>query len=84
MAELKMRQFKLPYFLAIQFLALASYETPSQKEERLARQYCGSCHLFPEADLLYKVTWSKNILPQMAFRMGLATMKSLLQIHLLI
>lgn len=44
----------------------------SQSEgERLARQYCVSCHVFPEPDLLDKNTWQQSILPEMAFRMGL-------------
>jgi hypothetical protein len=39
-------------------------------EEKLARQYCGSCHLFPDPSLLDKQTWDNSVLPQMAFRMG--------------
>jgi hypothetical protein len=39
-------------------------------EEKLARQYCGSCHLFPDPSLLDKATWDNSVLPQMAFRMG--------------
>jgi hypothetical protein len=44
--------------------------TSQQREEQVARQYCGSCHLFPEASLLPKRVWAENILPQMALRMG--------------
>lgn len=40
-------------------------------EQRLARQHCGSCHVFPDPALLDKQTWDKHVLPQMAFRMGL-------------
>jgi hypothetical protein len=52
-------------------ILLSSCESSSHKEERLAKQYCGSCHLFPEPGLLNKNTWEKSILPQMGFRMGL-------------
>lgn len=38
--------------------------------EHLAKQYCGSCHTYPEPALLDKRTWEKGVLPQMAFRMG--------------
>ncbi len=41
------------------------------KEKYLAQKYCGSCHAFPEPGLLPKKIWKKNVLPQMAFRMGL-------------
>jgi hypothetical protein len=38
--------------------------------EKLARQYCASCHMFPEPELLTKQVWNEFVLPQMAFRMG--------------
>ncbi|MBL7817142.1 MAG: VCBS repeat-containing protein [Saprospiraceae bacterium] len=38
---------------------------------RLALQYCQSCHIFPEPDLLDKKTWTKNVLPNMGLRLGL-------------
>jgi len=43
----------------------------NRKEERLAKQYCASCHVFPEPFLLDKPTWEKSVLPQMSFRMGI-------------
>jgi hypothetical protein len=43
--------------------------------EQLARQYCASCHVFPEPDLLTKQVWSEFVLPQMAFRMGLPNLE---------
>ena len=56
--------------ILIAFLILISCETQPEKEERLAKQYCGSCHAFPNANLLDKKTWEKGVLPQMEFRMG--------------
>jgi hypothetical protein len=50
---------------------LFACETQPEKEERLAKQYCGSCHSFPDPKLLDKETWEKGVLPQMAFRMGM-------------
>src|SRR5687767_6181861 len=47
-----------------------SCNTLATKEERLARKYCGACHLFPDPSLLDKRTWNNTVLPQMAFRMG--------------
>jgi hypothetical protein len=52
-------------------VTLISCESEDQKGERLAKQYCGSCHVFPDPNLLPKEIWSKNVLPNMAFRMGL-------------
>ncbi len=51
---------------------LFSCESEEKKGERLAKQYCGSCHVFPEPALLPKEIWVKNVLPNMAFRMGLS------------
>lgn len=65
-----MRYLIFLLFSLIFFLTVISCETISQKEERLAKQYCGSCHLFPEPNLLDKETWANKVLPQMAFRMG--------------
>lgn len=52
------------------FFLLCSCRSQQQKEEHLAKQYCSSCHAFPEPGLLDKKTWADNVLPQMAFRMG--------------
>src|SRR5688500_363070 len=39
--------------------------------EALARQYCGSCHAFPEPFLLPKKSWELQVLPAMGKLMGL-------------
>jgi hypothetical protein len=39
--------------------------------EELAKQYCSSCHLFPEPKLLDKKTWKENVLPNMGWRLGI-------------
>jgi hypothetical protein len=46
-------------------------ERREEKPEQLARQYCGSCHLYPEPGLLGKKQWREGVLPKMAFRMGM-------------
>ena len=56
--------------LAIIFLSVLSCQR-QQSGERLAKQHCGSCHMFPEPSLLDKKTWEKQVFPEMAFRMGL-------------
>jgi hypothetical protein len=40
------------------------------QDEQTARQYCSSCHSFPDPSLLPKDVWANSIMPQMAFRMG--------------
>jgi hypothetical protein len=53
-------------------IALASScSSPEEKSEALAKKYCSSCHAFPEPALLAKSTWEKEVMPQMAFRMGI-------------
>jgi len=41
--------------------------------EKLARQYCATCHSFPEPQLLDKKTWETSVLPQMGQRLGAGT-----------
>lgn len=60
----------LGFLLIITLISLSSCEKEEQREERLARTYCSSCHQFPEPALLDKKTWTKSVLPEMAFRMG--------------
>lgn len=40
-------------------------------DEKLARQYCGSCHLYPEPELLDRNTWLNGVLPVMGPKMGI-------------
>jgi hypothetical protein len=37
-----------------------------------AKAYCGTCHIFPEPELLDKKTWSEKTLRRMKIRMGLS------------
>ena len=39
--------------------------------ELVARKYCGSCHSFPNPNLLDKQTWLKHTLPAMGYRFGI-------------
>lgn len=50
---------------------LLSCSTPEQHREKVAKQSCSGCHLFPEPSLLPRSTWTNDVLPNMAFRMGL-------------
>jgi hypothetical protein len=60
--------------LAFSLLSLMACTSATEvaSEEQLARTYCGSCHAFPEPDLLDQATWQNSVLPQMALRMGIA------------
>jgi len=65
-------RFRLWFPFAVGAIVLLLYScNQSQKDERLARQACASCHLFPDPELLDKKTWEDGVFPQMAFRMGL-------------
>jgi hypothetical protein len=66
-------------FIAL-FMLMANCSNDMAKEEALAKQYCGSCHLFPEPSLLTKELWETAVMPQMAFRMGLSRPKILYQV----
>src|SRR6188508_1788140 len=65
-------RFRLWFPFVVGAIVLLLYScNQSQKDERLARQACASCHLFPDPKLLDKRTWEDGVFPQMAFRMGL-------------
>ncbi len=68
-------QSLLPAALAwLGWLAPAQAAEPVDlaRAETLARQHCIACHLFPEPDLLDKKTWTGQVMPRMAIRMGLS------------
>lgn len=60
-------------FILIPFVGLALNLSCSKQSEgeKLAQTHCGSCHLYPEPNLLDKTTWKNNILPEMATQLGL-------------
>jgi hypothetical protein len=64
-------RFWFPLFIGAIVFLFYSCLNQSQKDERLARQACASCHLFPEPELLDKKAWEDGVFPQMAFRMGM-------------
>jgi hypothetical protein len=40
-------------------------------DEQLAKGYCGTCHDYPDPEVLDKPTWIKTVLPNMRRRLGL-------------
>jgi hypothetical protein len=50
----------------------ASSPADFRRGRDLARQYCSTCHVFPEPDLLDKKTWRDQTLRRMKIRMGLS------------
>jgi FG-GAP-like repeat len=63
--------------LALVMFFYSACETSAHKEERIARQYCSACHVFPDPSLLDRATWEESILPVMAFHMGSSDTKIL-------
>ncbi|CAN5393936.1 hypothetical protein BH23BAC3_BH23BAC3_36500 [soil metagenome] len=49
--------------------------SPEEMELRVGQmlsiQYCSTCHLYPEPDLLPKDTWTSSVLPAMGPKMGI-------------
>ncbi len=39
--------------------------------EKLAKQYCGSCHMFPDPSMLNSKSWQNGVLPEMGPRLGI-------------
>lgn len=64
-------QIKLSALACILSLLFHACKTEEARVEDLVKNTCSSCHLFPEPDLLPKDIWLTQVLPNMAFRMGL-------------
>ncbi|MEJ1242359.1 VCBS repeat-containing protein [Chryseolinea sp. T2] len=58
------------FFIVMICGLLTSCLSQEEKDEQTARQYCSSCHTFPDAKLLPRETWETSVMPQMSFRMG--------------
>jgi cytochrome c553 len=58
------------YFVLLIFLIFGC-KNSDKEGEVLAKQYCASCHVFPEPSLLPKDVWINKVLPNMATRLGL-------------
>jgi hypothetical protein len=72
------RIFSLFFILSI--ISCSSKKAPEQytppkpsgkNGKELSQIYCGSCHQSPDPSLLDKLTWEKNILPKMGWRLGM-------------
>ena len=64
----------LPGLVTAAWFSLASCNRPYKSDgEKLARNYCATCHAFPEPQLLDKKTWETSVLPQMGQRLGTGT-----------
>ncbi len=58
-------------FLIISFtLSLSCGTNKEDRGKMLAETYCGSCHLYPDPNILDKATWENGVLPEMGIRMG--------------
>lgn len=47
-----------------------------KRGEKLSRQVCVACHIWPSPDLLPQSTWAQNILPWMMYYVGLKSVES--------
>jgi FG-GAP-like repeat len=68
--EFLSKKYKKYPFILLFFFSLGCSNS-KKEEEKLAKQFCGSCHVFPEPSLLSKDVWIKNVLPNMATRLGI-------------
>jgi FG-GAP-like repeat len=48
-------------------------QSSNKTGKELAEIYCGNCHKYPEPNLLDKITWAKELLPNMGARLGIKT-----------
>lgn len=55
--------------MALVLLGGSASTTPDEGEI-LAKRYCSNCHLYPAPNMLPVDSWDKNVLPNMAARLG--------------
>jgi len=62
-----------PAFFCLLYVFYSCNSNKSEQEagETVAKNYCASCHIFPDASLVDKKTWAKNILPVMGNKLGI-------------
>src|SRR5215813_4187582 len=58
----------LLFFLLI---SCTNYSNEQQPPDKVAKQYCSVCHLFPDPSLLDTATWVEYVLPAMGEQLGL-------------
>ena len=69
-------KLELTVLFAIALLAFLSCSRGDRSAGVLARNYCGSCHMYPEPALLDKDTWQKSVLPAMGRLSGVSGLKA--------
>lgn len=58
-------------FSLVCLFSLAACQSGMSRKEALARNYCSSCHQFPQPSLLNKRTWVNQVLPGMGLFAGI-------------
>ena len=66
--------------IVILVASIAGSSRPENPGEKLARQYCSSCHAFPDPSILTKRSW-EYLLTDMGFRLGVVDYQPISQIH---
>lgn len=69
---------RLIFLLGVIFIIITSCNNNKHIEgEQLAREYCVSCHQYPEPDILNTESWEKYMLPRMGMFLGIIEHDSL-------
>ena len=61
------------------YFSITKLNSTAIQEERLAKKYCTSCHIYPDPSLLPKNIWVEHVLPEMGLRLGIGDKNTLLQ-----
>jgi len=66
------KAFGFCLYALVMFTFLGTACTPeAEKEQALFEQHCSTCHQLPDINSLPKSLWEKEVLPEMAARMGI-------------
>ncbi len=72
-----MKKYLLPFVFLLLVFSCSEQQNKYQQGEQLAKDYCVSCHVFPEPELLDKNSWGQYMLPRMGVFLGVVEHDSL-------
>lgn len=79
-----MKLNRLWFFIVLTVSASALYisiqyrNTQKDREEKLAKAYCSSCHEYTPPSMLPRTIWETKVLPEMGLRLGIGDKNTLL------
>ena len=65
-------------FASALYISIQYKNTQKDREEKLAKAYCSSCHEYTPPSMLSRTIWETKVLPEMGLRLGIGDKNTLL------